>query len=213
MKRLFKYLVALLIVLICVYGFRLWLQYKWAAVIQKTTASIMTELQTVGKLETVKKIFTKTIEGEQQLASLIPSIGADEIINSALFKDKMVLNVDGEVSAGYMINDIATWDITVSRDWTVTIILWDPEVFWVTLTGELQTTKLGIVTKSEIAMENKLREKAGELMLQDALSGNILQEAKNNAQTALQNLFLKANIQIKNVIIKGIDETIKETLE
>lgn len=68
----------------------------------------MTELQTVGKLETVKKIFTKTIEGEQQLASLIPSIGADEIINSALFKDKMVLNVDGEVSAGYMINDIAT---------------------------------------------------------------------------------------------------------
>lgn len=82
-----------------------------------------------------------------------------------------------------------------------------------TLTGELQTTKLGIVTKSEIAMENKLREKAGELMLQDALSGNILQEAKNNAQTALQNLFLKANIQIKNVIIKGIDETIKETLE
>lgn len=52
-------------------------------------------------------------------------------------------------------------------------------------------------------MENKLREKAGEMMIQDALSGNILQEAKNNAQNALQNLFLKANIQIKSVIIKG----------
>ena len=72
-----------------------------------------------------------------------------------------------------------------------------------TLTGTLQTTKLGIVTKSEIAMENKLREKAGEMMIQDALSGNILQEAKSNAQTALQNLFLKSNIQIKEVIIKG----------
>jgi len=50
-------------------------------------------------------------------------------------------------------------------------------------------------------MENKLREKAGEMMIQDALSGNILQEAKNNAQNALQNLFLRANIQIKEVII------------
>lgn len=52
-------------------------------------------------------------------------------------------------------------------------------------------------------MENKLREKAGEIMIQEALSGNILEDAKNNAQSALQDLFLKAQIQIKEVIIKG----------
>jgi len=52
-------------------------------------------------------------------------------------------------------------------------------------------------------METQLRTKAGEMMIQEALSGNILQDAKNNAQTTLQNLFLKANIQIKEVIIKG----------
>ena len=51
-------------------------------------------------------------------------------------------------------------------------------------------------------MENKLREKAGDLMIQEALSGNILQAAKNNAQNILQTLFLKARIQIKEVIIK-----------
>jgi len=56
-------------------------------------------------------------------------------------------------------------------------------------------------------MENKLRENAGAMIIQTALSGNILQEAKNNAQNALQNLFLKANIQIKEVIIKSIDTT------
>ena len=89
----------------------------------------MTELQTVGKLETVKKTFTKTIEGEQQLASLIPGIGVDEIISSALFKDKMVLDVDGEVSAGYMIKDVASGDVAVSRDGTVTIVLGEPQVF------------------------------------------------------------------------------------
>jgi hypothetical protein len=52
-------------------------------------------------------------------------------------------------------------------------------------------------------MEDTLRQRASELMIQEALSGNILQDAKNNAQNTLQNLFLKANIQIKEVIIKG----------
>lgn len=203
MKRFLKYLIVLFVVLVCVYSFRLWLQYKWATVIKKTTAAIMHELQTVEKLETVSKTFTKTIKGEQELATLAPAIGVDQIISSALFSQKVELTVDGVVSAGYIIKDIGTEDIQVSRDGTVTILLGEPEVFWVELTGELQTTKLGIVTKSEIAMENKLREKAGELMLQEALSGGILEEAKNNAQSALQNLFLKANIQIKNVIIKS----------
>jgi Protein of unknown function (DUF4230) len=177
------------------------LQYKWATVIKQTTTSILTELQAVGKLETVKKVFTKTIEWEQQLASLIPDIGAEYIIDSALFKDKMVLDVEGEVRAGYMIQDIANEDITVSRDGTVTIVLWEPEIFWVTLTWTRKTTQLGIVSQSDIDMENKLRTKALEFIRQDALSGNILQTAKNNAQNTLQTLFLTHGIQIKEVII------------
>lgn len=52
-------------------------------------------------------------------------------------------------------------------------------------------------------MENKLREKARDIIWQEALSGNILKEAKNNAQNVLQTLLLNANIQIKEVIIKG----------
>lgn len=41
------------------------------------------------------------------------------------------------------------------------------------------------------------------MMIQEALSGNILEDAKKNAQSTLQDLFLKAQIQIKEVIIKG----------
>lgn len=50
-------------------------------------------------------------------------------------------------------------------------------------------------------MENTLRERAGALIIQEALSGNILQSAKNNAQNILQTLFLTAGIQIKEVIL------------
>ncbi len=89
----------------------------------------MAELIKVEKLETVNKSFTKIIEGQQQLTSLTPDIGANDIINSALFKDKMVLEVKGIVSAGYIIKDISTGDIAVSRDGTVTIVLGKPEIF------------------------------------------------------------------------------------
>jgi hypothetical protein len=50
---------------------------------------------------------------------------------------------------------------------------------------------LGIVTQSDIDIEEKLRAKAGDLMIQEALSGDILQIAKTNAQNALQTLFLR----------------------
>lgn len=203
MKRSIKYLVAVCIVFVCVYGFRAWLQYKWATVIKQTTASIMTELTTTGKLETVQKSFTKTIEWEQQIISLVPEITVDDIVTSALFKDKMILTVTWVVSAGYTLENITTGNVEVSRDGTVTITLGAPKIFWVELTGATQTTKLGIVTQKDIDMENKLREKAGDMMIQEALSGNILEEAKTNAQSALQNLFLNAGIQIKEVNIKG----------
>lgn len=203
MKRSIKYLVVLCVVLVCVYGFWAWLQYKWATVIKQTTAAIMTQLQTVEKLETISKTLTKTIEGEQELATLTPSIGVDQILGSALFKDKVVLDVQGIITAWYLMNNVTTWDITVSRDGTVTIVLWAPEIFGITLTGTTKTSQLGIVTSGDIALENILRTKAGELMIQEALSGGILEEAKANAQSKLQELFLKSTIQIKEVIIKG----------
>lgn len=161
----------------------------------------MTELQTIEKLETAKKSFTESIEGEQQLVSLLPDIGADQIIGSALFKDKMVLEVAGEVSAGYVFIDVVTGDIKVSRDGTVTIILWEPQIFWVTLSGTTKSATLGVLTPQDIDMENRLKAKASIMMMQEALSWNILQIAKSNAQNDLQTLFLKAGIQIKEVII------------
>ncbi|HBB03893.1 TPA: hypothetical protein DCZ39_03255 [Patescibacteria group bacterium] len=69
------------------------------------------------------------------------------------------------------------------------------------LTGVTKCATLRIIDQTDIQMENQLRQKAAEIMMQEALSGNILEEAKTNAQTALQDLFLKASIQIKEVII------------
>jgi len=202
MKRFLKYLIALLIVVVCVYGFWLWLQYKWASVIKKTTEAILHQLSWTTQLETISKSFSTTIEWEQEIAKLTPSIGVQEIIASALFKDTAELTVQWVVYAWYHLWSLSKEDILIDREWSIYISLPAPEIFWVTLTGELKTQILNIVTKEDIAMENKLREQAWELMIQEALSGNILKEAKTNAEQLLQNILLKANIQIKEVIIQ-----------
>lgn len=54
----------------------------------------MTELKTVEKLETVSKSFTNTIEGQQELVALLPDIGVDQIISSALFSTALSLEVE-----------------------------------------------------------------------------------------------------------------------
>ncbi len=203
MKRLLKYLLMIFIVLVVLYGFWLWLQYKWSTVIKKTTVAVLNQLSGTDKLETISKTYTKIIEGEQELTTLTPNIGVDDIIDSALFKDIMKLEVEGIVSAGYILGNLTENDIIGDKEWNITIILSDPEVFWVTLTGELQTNKLGIITQKEITMEHQLREKASELIIQDALEWWILEEAKNNAQTVLQDILLKAGIQIKEVFIQS----------
>jgi hypothetical protein len=53
----------------------------------------MIELHKLDKLETAKELISQTIEGEQAITALLPNIGADALINSALFKDAMILNV------------------------------------------------------------------------------------------------------------------------
>jgi len=201
MKRIVKYLVVLLIALACIYIFWLWLQHKWDTIIKKTTASILTELTKIDKLETITKTFTKTIEWQQQISSLIPDMNVDQIIDRALFKDKTSLDIEGTVSAGYVIHDITTWAIQISRDGTITIALGEPVIFWTELTGELQILRF-YISQKELLMEHTLRNKIKELMLQEALSGGILEEAKSNAQKTLQNIFLNAQIQIKEVILQ-----------
>ena len=213
MRRSLTYLVAILIVLVCVYSFWVWLQYKWSTVIKQTTASIMIELHKLDKLETAKELISQTIEGEQAITALLPNIGADALINSALFKDAMILNVSWEVSAWYVLSTITTGDIRVSRDGTVNILLWAPEIFQVTLTGVSKTTTLGIITQQDIDMENALRAKAKEMIMQQALSGTLLNKAQDNVKSMLQDVFLKAGIQIKEVIIDGTGSVVTDILD
>ena len=208
MFRFLKYIITLGVILGCVYLFWLWLQHNWATVITQTTSSVVTQLQAVQKLETAKMTITKVIEGEQQLADLIPGLGIDDIIHTALFEDKIILEVEGEVTAGYDLENIMTGDITIDSNGTVTLAIGEAQILWVVLTDKtkLFDRKLGLLTKGDINMETQLRNKAGDMMVQDALSGGILQAAKINAQKALQDLLLKADIQIKEVIIVGTNQ-------
>lgn len=156
---------------------------------------------------------TTTLSGEQSLTTLLPNIWAESIVNSALFKDNMLLTVTGIVHAGYTLDKLVTGDIQVSRDGTVTIFVGVPHILDVELTGDTKTTLLGITTLQDIELEKTLRQQAQDILYQDALSWNILQEAQNNAQNILQDVILKAGIQIKEVIILGTGSVANDVID
>lgn len=61
-------------------------------------------------------------------------------------------------------------------------------------------------------MENTLRTKAKEMIMQQALSGTLLNKAQDNVKSMLQDVFLKAGIQIKEVIIDGTGSVVTDIL-
>lgn len=77
---------------------------------------MLNQLSGTDKLEIISKNLTKTIEGEQELATLTPSIGIDDIIDSALFKDTMKLTVEGIISVGYMIGHLTENEVMVDKE-------------------------------------------------------------------------------------------------
>ncbi len=201
MKKLVKYLVAVLITVMCIYGFWVWLQYKWATVIKKNTLAIITELHEAKTLQTAHMYFTKTIEGEEEVSQLLPDMGIEQIITSALFNEKIILEIQWDVYAGYIFETISEDDISVSRDGTIILTLWEPEILWIQLSWEIQANQLGITPQHDIEIEKLLRAKASELMIQEALNWGILEEVKKKSPTIIQNLLLNAHIQIKEVIL------------
>jgi hypothetical protein len=62
-------------------------------------ADVLQLFATTKTLETASMNVSKTITGEENLAHLVPGLGVDDIINSALFKQDMTLHIEATVNA------------------------------------------------------------------------------------------------------------------
>ena len=178
-------------------------QNTWV-IVKYTSSTVVQALQDIQNLQTTEMTMTKIVEWEDELLDLFPSIGIDDMIQNTLFKDKMVLEVEWTVTAGYDLNKINTGDIKVFPAGILSINLPEAEILSVTLSDNTKpfTRELWRLTKWNVQLETELRNQAKILIKQDALNQWILDHADDHIKKLLREQFEKSGLLIHTVIIK-----------
>jgi len=206
MRTIIKYLFWIIFLLLIWYILYLFVQKNNnQQLINSTTNSVVSQLKSVRFLETSQMTITKIIQWED----IKDSINYSEIIwkiKEILFEDKMILQVEWIVSAGFDMDKINTGSIKINNDNSVTIILPKPQIIHASLTENTKPydRRLWIFTKWNIELESQLRNKAIEIIKDDAIKAWILDEAKISAKEALKILLEYINIKIREVNIEDM---------
>lgn len=164
---------------------------KQEIIVTDSTKTVISKLNSISKLETAEMTIVKIMEAKKDLVDIFPSISFDNLIQDALFQDKMIFELEWKVVAGVNLENIKTGDIRTNIDGSVTIELPAAEILHIIIDENSQPydRRIGILTKGNVEMETKIRNKAKEDMKIEAQEAGILEVAKKNAQENLKQLF------------------------
>ena len=205
MKTILKYLFWIIFLLLVWYILYLFFQNRWEQnVINSTTVSVVSQLRSVKLLETAQMTITKIVEWEKKQ----DDTGIEIIwkIQNVLFQDKIVLEVEWVVSAGFDMEKLETWSVRVFADNSVSITLPPAEILHVKLTENTKPydRTLWIFTKWNVELETEIRNQALEMIKQDAITAWILKQAEISVTKALMDLLKSMNVNVREVEIQEI---------
>lgn len=199
LKSILKIIIALCLLVFLLIILKFTSKNTWEnIVITNTVPAIIEKLHTVSKLETAEVTITKIMEAQKQLNDIFPEFELDNMVQDALFQDKIVFELEWTVVAGINLEKIGTWDISMNEDWSVSIKLPDPEILHVIIeeNSNVYDRQLWYLTKWDKDMETKIRNQAKKEMEQEAVDYWILSVAKNNAKQILQNLLDEIGVEL-----------------
>lgn len=167
--------------------------------VTNTVPSIIEKLHDISKLETAQVDMTKIMEAEKELKDIFPELNFDDIIQKALFQDKMLFELKWTIVAWIDLEKINTWDIVVNTDWSVSIKLPQAEILHVIIdeNSKVFDRQLGYLTKWDVDMETKIRNQAKQEMSQEAIDYGILDAASKNAHKSLKKLLSDMNVELR----------------
>ena len=205
MKTILKYLFWIIFLLLVWYILYLFFQNRQnQSVINSTTVSVVSQLRSVKLLETAQMTITKIVEWEKKQ----DDTGIEIIwkIQNVLFQDKIVLEVEWVVSAGFDMEKLETWSVRVFADNSVSITLPPAEILHVKLTENTKPydRTLWIFTKWNVELETEIRNQALEMIKQDAIIAWILKQAEISVTKALMDLLKSMNVNVREVKIQEI---------
>ncbi len=149
--------------------------------IRPSSATIIHQIQSLSRLETVSYTIEKVITAES---------GQDAL--AFLFGDRLLFVAHGEVIAGIDLGQVREGDITVTDDDRVVMVLPPAEVFVVTLDNDksyVYDRETGVLGLNQ-DLETAARQAAEQEILNAALEDGILETAEINGRAYLQQLII-----------------------
>ncbi len=145
--------------------------------VDTSSPTVVRQIQQLQRLETVVFNMDKIVSGGWE-SRYLPMFLAGE---------RLLLVVDGEVTAGVDLGHIAAADIVVSGQ-TIRMKIPDPEIFSARVDSErtrVYSRETGLFTRVDPNLESDIRREAERQVRQAALDNGILRTAAANARTTM----------------------------
>lgn len=156
------------------------------------TSSIVMRLQAEQQLVSASMTVTKIIESQKDVSDNFFGSELVTQINKFLFDDKLIMTIEGVVNAGIDLRKISADDIQVvtGDPDTVMIHLPEAEIFDVYLTDNTKPFERSVwlLSKWDVGLETQIRNQAISALRQEALSGDLLEQARLSAQNSISKL-------------------------
>jgi hypothetical protein len=149
--------------------------------------TIVREVRSLARLETIHYTLEKVITAETGQGPL-----------GFLFGDRMLFIAHGSVIAGVDLEKLEPQDVRIDSQGAVYLWLPEPEIFVATLDNDLSYVydrETGLLTRGDVTLEAAARQVAEDEIRKAALEDGILEQARVNAETALDRLLRAAGIE------------------
>ena len=162
--------------------------------------TIVHEVRSLARLETIHYTVEKVITAETGQGAL-----------GFLFGDRLLFIAHGSVIAGVDLEKLEPQDARIDSQGAVYLWLPEPEIFVATLDNKLSyvyNRETGLLTRGDITLEAAARKAAEDEIRKAALDDGILEQARVNAEAALERLLRAAGIERINFVHEQASPTL-----
>lgn len=191
------------------WGFR-WYKHTQAQKkeIDTTKTTIVMQLSAVSMLETATMHMQKIIAWKQWLDDLFPGSTRDNALQNFLFEDSIQIDAHALITAWFDLTHLGKDAIQIASSTAqttgsryISIVLPNPQIIHASLTKETAPfiRKRGILSAGDMTLETDMRNKTIDVMTQEAIDNGILDEAKKNAQKAIEKILVPLGYTIEHI--------------
>lgn len=180
--------------------------FPWPQMIASPTPTMMSAATVIQRMQQLNRLQTTSYTVEKVIEA---SVQGDALEN-ILFGDRLLLVAHGKVEAGVNLDEVSEEDIIISPDGQgLTVYLPPVRIFGVSMDNEktrVYDRERGLLAAQNKDLETQARQYAEQAILQAACEGDIMQQATDDSQQAMQQFLSLLNFEQVQVIPAAVPE-------